>query len=84
MESLAVICLPSVFSVTALFLCELSHCLAVCVTFHPNRAGGDGGLFSTNASVALDIFFFFYFFCIVFRLFLYIFGFLRYFLVLLW
>ena len=48
MESLAVICLPCVFSVTALFLCELSHCLAVWVTFHPNRAGGDGGLFPTN------------------------------------
>ena len=73
MESLAVICLPCVFSVTALFLCELSHCLAVCVTFHPNRAGG---LFPTNASVALDIFFPL-FFCIVFRLFLYIFDFLR-------
>ena len=58
MESLAVICLPSVFSVTALFLCELSHCLAVCVTFHPNRAGG---LFPTNASVALDIFFLYFF-----------------------
>ena len=82
MESLAVICLPSVFSVTALFLCELSHCLAVCVTFHPNRAGGDGGLFPTNASVALNIFSLYFF--IVFRPFLCIFGFLRYFLVLLW
>ena len=40
MESLAVICLPSVFSVTALFLCELSHCLAVCGTFHLGAAGG--------------------------------------------
>ena len=61
MESFAVICLPCVFSVTALFLYELSHCLAVCVTFHPNRAGGDGGLYPTNVSVALDIFSLYFF-----------------------